>query len=100
MNGGRVVTALAVMCLFAASLHAQTVSALPGRVEVGGGVRWTGAAKFGTADANQTLPDGGTTPLFETETRLEPVIAYEARFGFGVSRSIQIDVGASWGHAD
>jgi hypothetical protein len=99
MKALRAAGAAGAVCLLAASASAQNAP-LPGRVEIGGGVRRSGPVKFGTADANQTLPDGGTTPLFETDTELEAGMAYEARVGFPVSASVQIDLAASWGQSD
>jgi hypothetical protein len=98
MRALRIVVTLAAVCVLAVEAAAQ--SALPGRIELAGGVRRNGPVKFGTTDANQTEPDGNTIPLFETETQLEAGIAYEARVGLPVSSSIQVDLSAAWGRSD
>jgi hypothetical protein len=73
---------------------------LPGRVEVGIGAVGSAALDLGTADAEQTTPQGGTLTLFETSSRLQPALGIEARIGVGVSRRVQIDAHVSYGRSD
>jgi hypothetical protein len=75
-------------------------SVLPARVELAAGIRRSGPTAFGAAAADETDAGGGSSTLFETDTRLQPALALEGRLGLPVSSSLQIDVGIAWGRSD
>ena len=75
---------------------AQT-SASPGRVEVGGGVRWVGGATLGEMDATLGTASGGSFVQFASASELGATVAFEGRVGVRLTRSLQAEAGISYG---
>jgi hypothetical protein len=75
---------------------AQPVSAIPGRLELGAGLLWTGAQLLGSRDANLTTGTGSTLRLFSSTSDLRPVAGFEGRVGVKLTRAIEAEVLASY----
>ena len=75
---------------------AQPASAIPGRLELGAGLQWTGAQPLGSRDANLTTGTGSTLRLFGSTSDLRPVAGFEDRVGVKLSRAIEAEVLASY----
>jgi hypothetical protein len=85
--------------LFTAAATARAQGArepAAGRSEVSGGVSWIGTTSFGSADATLTGPSGDRVRLFSTSTELAGAAAFDARYGYRVTRLVQAEVSASY----
>jgi len=88
----------AVMCL-ATVAEAQTrpqPSSSPKRWEFGGGVRWTTAMPFDTADANERDPAGAPFRLFAVDTQLEHAFGAHLYIAPRITRSLRLEVTGSY----
>jgi hypothetical protein len=86
--------ALLILVFAATNAQAQT---MPGKVEIGGGLRWAGPMSLGSSDATETQPGGSRFTLFKTESRLDSATAVEARFGVRLSDTLQVEGVGSYG---
>ena len=75
---------------------AQPASAIPGRLELGAGLLWTGAQPLGSRDANLTTGTGSTLRLFSSTSDLRPVAGLEGRVGVKLTRTIEAEVLGSY----
>jgi hypothetical protein len=75
---------------------AQPASAIPGRLELGAGLLWTGAEPVGSRDANLTTGTGSTRRLFSSTSDLRPVAGFEGRVGVKLTRAIEVEVLGSY----
>jgi hypothetical protein len=96
MRSSAVATFLAAV-VFASPAEAQTSA---GEIEIGVGVRRSGALALGSADANETTSSGGSFRLFRSESRLEEINAVEARIGIRLTPAVQIEATGSYGESD
>jgi hypothetical protein len=69
-------------------------SSLPGRLEVSGGVRWTGPASVGENDASETSPTGSRYRLFATDSSLAPATGFEGHLAVGLTQTIEAALSA------
>lgn len=76
---------------------AQPASAIPGRLELGGGLLWTGAQTLGSRDANLTTGTGSTLRLFSSTSDLRPVAGFEGRVSVKLTRATEVEALASYG---
>jgi len=74
--------------------------AVPGRVEVSVGGRWSGSASVGSRDATLTQPDDGTFPFFSTASKEGQAVAVEGRLGARLRGALQLEAAVSYGHFD
>jgi opacity protein-like surface antigen len=89
-------TLIAVGCLWPTFAGAQAANPVPGRLAVGGGVRWTGRTTIGAADATETTPGGGRFQLFRTNTSIGAALGIESRIGLRLTRTLEAEVDASF----
>jgi hypothetical protein len=82
------------LCLIPATLPAQTAS--PGRIEVSGGLRWSGALIFPGVDALENAPGGRTSPVFTSRSQLEASPGAEARLGIAIARMVRVEASAGF----
>jgi hypothetical protein len=87
--------ACGLVTLVARAASAQS-SPLPGRVEVGAGVDWIGAASMGSGNATETTPSGGSTPIFSTSTSLRAAAGVRANVSVRIFTRLEAEVLASW----
>jgi hypothetical protein len=76
---------------------AQQMTAIPGRLELGAGVLWTGAQSLGSRDANLTTGTGSTLRLFTSASDLMAAAAFEARVAVKLTRMLDAEALASYG---
>ena len=84
----------AVLCMWAAPLHAQPADQRPvGRMEIDLGAGILGGAAAGAADANLRGNDASPRPLrlFTADTRFAPAGAWLGRVGFSLSRRFSVE---------
>jgi hypothetical protein len=82
------VMAAAAWCASAPDAAAQ--SPVPaGRVEVGAGIEWLGQSNFGTSDATETVPGGGSSPLFSTSTSLGSAVGFQGHVGVKILEHLE-----------
>jgi hypothetical protein len=84
---------MVVGALFAgtSTVRAQTVSEPVHRVQAGIGVGWLGGAALGDQPAELRTASGNPLQLFNSESELGSVPAFEVRATFGLSRRFAID---------
>jgi hypothetical protein len=75
---------------------AQPASAIPGRLELGAGLLWTGAQPLGSRDANLTTGAGSTLRLFSSTSDLLAATGFEGRVGVKLTRAVDAEVLASY----
>jgi hypothetical protein len=88
----------AVLCL-ATVAEAQTrplPSSSPKRWEFGGGMRWTTAVTFDSADANERDPTGAPFRLFAVKTQLENAFGAHVYIAPRITRSLRLEVSGSY----
>ena len=88
----------AIVCVATVS-EAQTRpsgAAAPKRWELGGGVRWTTAVPFDTADANERDPTGAPFRLFAVETKLENAFGAHLYIAPRLTRSLRLEAAGSY----
>ena len=85
-----------VMTLGAADARAQSTS-VPDRIEVGGGVRWSGGQTFSAADATETTPTGSAFRLFTATTALNSTTSFDVHVGVRVWRRVDAQVSLAYG---
>jgi hypothetical protein len=85
----RGVVVAAWLCLVPASLSAQP--AAPGRVELSGGLRWSGALVFPGVDARENAPGGRTSSVFTSRSQLDASSGAEARVGVALARMLRVE---------
>lgn len=81
----------AAIALAAMVSSAPAAAQSHGRVEVGGGARWSGATAFGEVVAAETMFGGGTRELFQSSTALDQSIGAEARVGVRLTSLLQVE---------
>ena len=81
--------------VFVRGAEAQPALALPGRVELAGGVLWMGAQSLGSRDANLTTGTGSALRLFSSSSDLAGAPALEARVAIRVAGAIDLEATAS-----
>ncbi len=79
----------------AAPARAQDAVA-DGRIDISGGVVWSGSMKLGNAAATETAPSGRLT-LFSTSTELAAASAVEARVGVRLTSLFEVEASSSYG---
>jgi hypothetical protein len=82
--------------LLAAAAAAEAQASGP-TYEIGAGFRRTGSFSLGTRQANETTGAGGEFLLFTSESRLDALHGFEARFGSRVTETIWINAVGSLG---
>jgi opacity protein-like surface antigen len=82
-----VVVAAVVVLAISRSAAAQS----PGRIEVGGGARWSGSTSFGEVAATETIFGGGTRELFQSSTELDQSTGVEVRIGVRLTSLLQVE---------
>jgi hypothetical protein len=68
-----------------------------GRVEVGGGVVWTGSAPAGSSNATETTPSGGSSTIFNTSSTLTAVPGVRVHAAVRMTRSVDLEALAAYG---
>jgi hypothetical protein len=68
-----------------------------GRFEVAIGPSWTGHARFGPRDANETTGAGTPFRLFASSTELAAATGFEGRVGVRLTRRLQVEASGSYG---
>jgi hypothetical protein len=68
----------------------------PGRIELAGGVWWTGSASYGSRDATLTSPSGDPFRLFSAESDMAAATGAEIRFGSRVTRLLRAEVSGTY----
>jgi hypothetical protein len=81
--------------LQSSAAFAQTADP-PTRFEVAFGALWIGHQPLGTINANETVSDGSTTPLFSTTSDLAGVAGMDGRVGVRIARSFVAEAEASY----
>ena len=76
--------------------RAQTVSAVPGRLEFDAGIVWTGAQSLGSHDANLTTGTGSTIRLFSSTSDLLAATGIEGRVAVKVTPTIDARASVSY----
>src|SRR5262245_42055714 len=79
---------------------AQTAPALPGRLELAAGVRWTGDATIGAVRATETTPNGGRFQLFTTDSSLGAAVGLESSVAVRLTRSLDAEASVTFGAPD
>ena len=97
MTGSSLALAAALMALHVTAAYAQSVRGIPGRLELDGGIVWTGAQTLGTRDAMLTTGTGPTLRLFSSTSDLRAAAGFEGRVAVRVTR--RLDAHASMSHA-
>jgi hypothetical protein len=85
---------LTAMHVTAAS--AQSGTAVPGRLELDGGILWMGTQALGSRDANLTTGTGSTLRLFSTTSDLLAVAGFEGRVAVKVTRALEAQASMSY----
>jgi hypothetical protein len=67
------------------------------RFELAAGGRWISATSIPSPDATLSTGPGGSTPLFSTDTELEPLRALDGRFGVRIAQWLAIEALVSYG---
>jgi hypothetical protein len=67
-----------------------------GRVEAGAGVTWMGSASAGSAEAAETTPSGGISPIFRTAGTLTGAAGLRAHAAVRLTRAIEAEAVASY----
>lgn len=80
----------ALLCFVPAGLFAQPATS--GRIEVAGGLRWSGATTFSGVDARENIAGGRTSPVFASRTQLEASPGVEGRVGVMLTGALQVEV--------
>jgi hypothetical protein len=93
-TGRAMAVLLTAMHVTAAS--AQSGTAVPGRLEFGGGVVWIGAQSFGSRDANLTTGTGSTLRLFSSTSDLLAAGGVEGRIAVKVTRAVEVHASISY----
>ena len=73
------------------------------RVEVGGGVLWSGISKLGASDATVTANQRGTPerlPFFKVDSEMKGAPSFGGWLGANVSQTVGIEVGFHYGRPD
>ena len=66
------------------------------RLDVSGGVRWSGAVRFGSVSANETAAGGTARPLFSTSTALDASVGTTVGVGVRLSRQLRATTSVSY----
>jgi len=88
--------AACAMTLASGAAHAQSVSR-PGRIELGGGVRWSGGQTIPLGDASETTPTGSAFRLFTASTALSSTTSFDVRIGVRVWRRLDAQLSVAYG---
>jgi hypothetical protein len=83
--------ALLLMVLVAIPAGALAQAADASRFEVSGGIRWIGPIAFGDIPANEITFNGGTRPLFESETTLDGSLGGTVTFGVRLTHMLRAE---------
>jgi hypothetical protein len=70
---------------------------LPGRIEIGFGVLWSGQTALGSMDATETTAAGGHSTIFATSTALTGATSLTGRVAVRLSRSVEAEASAGYG---
>jgi len=85
---GRIaVVACGVLLLVSGDARAQD----RGRITVGGGLEWMGSASYGSADATEVTPTGGSFTLFSTASRLTTGAGVGVKVGVRLTRLFEVE---------
>jgi hypothetical protein len=96
--------ALALVCAAwpqdasAQNASTQRASDVQGRIEISGGVGWTGGSALGTATAALTgngVPTGSPVTLFEVDTRIDGGPRIDGRVAWRLTRTLAIEGGVA-----
>jgi hypothetical protein len=66
-------------------------------VEIAAGAQWIGPVTFDSVPADETTFGGGTRPLFDTRSRLDPSIGVAATVGLRVASAFQLEGNFAYG---
>jgi outer membrane protein with beta-barrel domain len=80
-----------LIALAAILWSAPAAAQSPGRLELGGGARWSGSIPFGDVAAPETMFGGGTRDLFKSSTSLDQSTGAEARIGIRLTSLLQVE---------
>ncbi|MFN7981630.1 MAG: hypothetical protein U0Q11_07205 [Vicinamibacterales bacterium] len=86
--------------LSAATPRPLLAQARSGRLEVSAGVRMNGPFTIASADAEENAPNGGSRPLFATQTRLGRSLFVTAGVSARVSAALHAEFNAGYGSGD
>lgn len=86
----------AVMCLATVAQAQTRPGPAPKRWEFGGGMRWTTAITFDSADANERDPTGAPFRLFAVDTQLENAFGAQVYIAPRITRSLRLEVTGSY----
>jgi hypothetical protein len=95
--------AAVVVAFFASAPRAaaQAAGAVePGRFELSVGAAWIGRVPLGSLDANLIASSGSPFRLFSSSTELAPSPAFDARFGFRMMRSVEVEAAGTYGRPE
>jgi len=81
----------ALIALGALVLSIPAAAQPRGRFVVSGGLEWMGSASFGSANANEVTPSGGSSQLFATSSDLTASAGFGARIGIRLSRLFEVE---------
>jgi hypothetical protein len=95
----RLATVLALVVLTPARGFAQPTGGA-GKLEVAGGIRWTGSMSAGGTDATETAPNGNRFNLFAAQTTLPPATVFDGALSVRVARSFRVGFAVSYGGVD
>jgi hypothetical protein len=94
----RVLVAGVVIAFVASAPCASAQTARePGRFEVSVGAGWLGRVTLGSRDANEIAAAGSPFRLFSSSTDLAPSPALEARLGYRLTRSLEVEAAGAYG---
>jgi len=75
---------------------AQSVNAVPGKIELGAGIVWTGGQPLGSREATLTTGTGSTLRLFSSTSDLLAAAGFEGRVAVSVTRAVDAHVSMSY----
>ncbi|PWT80011.1 MAG: hypothetical protein C5B57_12945 [Blastocatellia bacterium] len=91
-----VVAFLCFSVLRCTNVRAQPARVPESRIELSGGVLWTGTASYGSRDATLTSPGGEPFRLFSAASDLAAATGVEVRLGARVTRLVRAEVSGTY----
>jgi len=88
--------AILLTALHVATASAQSSVAVPGRLELGGGILWLGGQSLGTRDADLTTGTGSTLRLFSSTSDLLAAAGVEGRVAVKLTRALEAHASISY----
>jgi hypothetical protein len=96
MTHASLAIAVLLTAMHVTSASAQSGTAVPGRLEFGGGILFVGAQSLGSRDATLTTGAGSTLRLFSSTSDLRAAAGLEGRVAVKVTRTLDVHASMSY----